>query len=87
MVAPAATPPAIVAALHKITTEAMADPTVKEKLASSGRDAGRRYAGAFPRLHRQRNQEMGEGDQGRGRRDDEVSVTTSLIYCCTQDVK
>ncbi|MEH2525436.1 MULTISPECIES: Bug family tripartite tricarboxylate transporter substrate binding protein [unclassified Bradyrhizobium] len=36
MVAPAATPPAIVAALHKITTEAMADPTVKEKLAAQG---------------------------------------------------
>ena len=36
MVAPAGTPPAIVAALHKITTEAMADPAVKEKLASQG---------------------------------------------------
>src|SRR5436190_17548321 len=36
MVAPAATPPAIVAGLHKITTEAMADPTVKEKLAAQG---------------------------------------------------
>jgi tripartite-type tricarboxylate transporter receptor subunit TctC len=36
MVAPAATPPAIVAALHKITTEAMTDPTVKEKLAAQG---------------------------------------------------
>jgi tripartite-type tricarboxylate transporter receptor subunit TctC len=36
MVAPAATPPAIVAVLHKITTEAMADPTVKEKLAAHG---------------------------------------------------
>ena len=36
MVAPAATPPAIIASLHKITTEAMADPTVKEKLAAQG---------------------------------------------------
>ena len=36
MVAPAATPPAIVASLRKITTEAMADPTVKEKLAAQG---------------------------------------------------
>src|SRR4051812_20635993 len=36
MVAPVATPPAIVASLHKITTEAMADPTVKEKLAAQG---------------------------------------------------
>jgi len=36
MVAPAATPPAILASLHKITTEAMADPAVKEKLAAQG---------------------------------------------------
>jgi tripartite-type tricarboxylate transporter receptor subunit TctC len=36
MVAPAATPPAIIASLHKITTEAMADPLVKEKLAAQG---------------------------------------------------
>jgi tripartite-type tricarboxylate transporter receptor subunit TctC len=36
MVAPAATPPAIVATLHRVATEAMADPIVKEKLASQG---------------------------------------------------
>jgi tripartite-type tricarboxylate transporter receptor subunit TctC len=36
MVAPAATPPAIVAALNKIATEAMRDPAVKKKLASQG---------------------------------------------------
>jgi tripartite-type tricarboxylate transporter receptor subunit TctC len=36
MIAPAATPPAIVAALHKITTTALADPAVKEKLAEQG---------------------------------------------------
>jgi tripartite-type tricarboxylate transporter receptor subunit TctC len=36
MVAPAGTPPAIVAALNKIATEAMRDPAVKEKLASQG---------------------------------------------------
>ena len=36
MVAPAATPPAIVAALNRLATEAMADPAVKEKLASQG---------------------------------------------------
>jgi tripartite-type tricarboxylate transporter receptor subunit TctC len=36
MVAPAATPPAIVAALNKITTTALADPAVKEKLAEQG---------------------------------------------------
>ncbi|MGZ3329637.1 MAG: tripartite tricarboxylate transporter substrate-binding protein, partial [Xanthobacteraceae bacterium] len=36
MVAPAGTPPAIIAALNRIATEAMADPAVKEKLASQG---------------------------------------------------
>jgi tripartite-type tricarboxylate transporter receptor subunit TctC len=36
MIAPAATPPAIVAALNRIATQAMADPSVKEKLADQG---------------------------------------------------
>jgi tripartite-type tricarboxylate transporter receptor subunit TctC len=36
MVAPAATPPAILATLHRVATEAIADPIVKEKLASQG---------------------------------------------------
>ena len=36
MVAPAGTPPAIIAALNRIATEAMRDPAVKEKLASQG---------------------------------------------------
>jgi len=36
MVAPAGTPAAIVAALNRITTEALQDPTVKEKLAVQG---------------------------------------------------
>jgi tripartite-type tricarboxylate transporter receptor subunit TctC len=36
MIAPAATPPAIIAALNKITTTALADPKVKEKLAEQG---------------------------------------------------
>jgi tripartite-type tricarboxylate transporter receptor subunit TctC len=36
MVAPAGTPPAVVAALNGIATEAMRDPAVKEKLASQG---------------------------------------------------
>jgi tripartite-type tricarboxylate transporter receptor subunit TctC len=36
MVAPAATPPAIIAALNRIATEAMRDPVVKEKLAVQG---------------------------------------------------
>jgi tripartite-type tricarboxylate transporter receptor subunit TctC len=36
MIAPAGTPPATVAALNKITTTALADPAVKEKLADQG---------------------------------------------------
>jgi tripartite-type tricarboxylate transporter receptor subunit TctC len=36
MVAPAGTPPAIIASLNRIATEAMRDPAVKEKLASQG---------------------------------------------------
>ncbi len=36
MVAPAGTPPAIVASLNRIATEAMRDPAVKEKLVSQG---------------------------------------------------
>jgi tripartite-type tricarboxylate transporter receptor subunit TctC len=36
MIAPAATPPAVIAKLNRITTEAMSDPTVKEKLAEQG---------------------------------------------------
>ena len=36
MVAPAGTPPAIVASLNKAAIEAMRDPTVNEKLASQG---------------------------------------------------
>jgi tripartite-type tricarboxylate transporter receptor subunit TctC len=36
MVAPAETPPTIVATLNRIATEAMRDPSVKEKLASQG---------------------------------------------------
>jgi tripartite-type tricarboxylate transporter receptor subunit TctC len=36
MVAPSGTPPAIIAALNRITTTALADPAVKEKLAEQG---------------------------------------------------
>jgi tripartite-type tricarboxylate transporter receptor subunit TctC len=36
MVAPAGTPPAVVAALNRIATEAMRDPAVKERLAIQG---------------------------------------------------
>jgi len=36
MIAPAQTPPAVIAELNRITTQAMADPSVKEKLADQG---------------------------------------------------
>ena len=42
MVAPAKTPPQIVAVLNKAAVEAMKDPTVVEKLVEPGRDPGRR---------------------------------------------
>ena len=42
-----------------------------------GRDPGRRYAGAVPRLHRQRNQEMGDGDQGRRRAGSKIAPSKS----------
>ena len=74
MVAPAGTPAPIVAALNKAATEAMRDPVVKEKLASQGDHAGRRHPGAFSRLHRRRDQEVGEGHQGRRGKDGEMSA-------------
>ena len=39
MIAPAGTPPAIVAELNRITTTALADPNVKERLAAQGMTA------------------------------------------------
>ena len=36
MIAPAATPPAIVATLNRIANEAMADPSVKARMAEQG---------------------------------------------------
>ena len=36
MIAPAATPPDVIERLHRITTQAMANPDVKEKLADQG---------------------------------------------------
>ena len=63
MVAPVATPPAIVARLHQVTAEALRDPGVREKLSSQGLDAGRRHARAVHRLHPQRDREVGQGRQ------------------------
>ena len=73
MVAPAGTPPAIIAALNRIATEAMADPGVKEKLASQGAELIGDTPEHFRGFIESRDREMGEGDQGRRRRDGEVS--------------
>ena len=51
MIAPAGTPPEIIAALNKVTVSALADAGVKEKL-RAGPDHRRRQPGAVPRLHR-----------------------------------
>ena len=59
MVAPAGTPPDIVAALNRIAIEAMRDPAVKEKLASQGATLIGDTPGAFSQLHRRRNQRNG----------------------------
>ena len=72
MVAPKGTPKEIVTALHGLATKAMADPAVKEKLAAQGATLVGDRAGAFSQLHRGRDQEVGEGDQGRRRGDGEV---------------
>ena len=90
MVAPAATPPAIIAQPAQDHDRSDGRSDREGKTRRPGRDAGRRYAGTFPHLHRQRNQEVGEGDQGRRGRDDEVSITARPprpAYCCTRGVK
>jgi tripartite-type tricarboxylate transporter receptor subunit TctC len=42
------------------------------KTRGAGRRTGRRQSGTFSQFYRRRNREMGEGDQGRRRRDDEM---------------
>ena len=75
MIAPAKTPDNIVAVLNRIANEAMADPSVKQKARRSGPHRGWRHAGAFPRVYRRRDKEVGKSDQGRRSRDDEVKST------------
>ena len=78
MIAPAGTPPAIVAALNRITTTALADPAVKEKLAAQGMTAIGDTPEHFRDFIAERNNEMGESDQGR-RGGDERNRPNSLI--------
>ena len=69
MVAPAKTPPAVVAALNKAAVEAMKDPDVVTSCRARARSWSAIRPDHFRAYHRQRNQEMGEGDQGRRRPD------------------
>jgi tripartite-type tricarboxylate transporter receptor subunit TctC len=73
MIAPSATPPAIVAALNRVATEAMTDPAVKEKLADQGLTLAPQTPEQFRRLYCLRDQKMGQRDQGCRRRNDEVN--------------
>ena len=80
MVAPAGTPPAIVAALNRIANEAMRDPAVKEKLADQGLTLVGDTPEHFRELYRQpKPAKWAQGHQGRRRpRRDEV---TSVADC------
>ncbi len=73
MVAPAGTPPAVVAALNRIATEAMRDPAVKEKLAVQGAELVGDSPEHFHGFIDSEIQEMGRRHQGRRGRDREVS--------------
>ena len=87
MVAPGATPPAIVAALNRIATEAMRDPAVKEKLASQGAELIGDTPEHFRGFIEAEIREMGEGDQGRRRRNRRSSecryMRAALRRCST----
>ncbi len=86
MIAPAKTPETIVAALNRIANEAMADPSVKQKLA----DQGLTLAGDTPEHFRgfiEAETKMGEGDKGRRGRDDEVKHVQSMSEAPAQFLK
>ena len=74
MIAPAGTPANIVNLLNRVTNEAMSDPQVAQKLA----DQGLTVAGDTPEHFRDyigaEIKKMGEGDQGRRHRGDEVKM-------------
>ena len=60
MVAPAATLPAVIAKLHRITAEALKSPEVRDKLSSQGA-ISREYAGGIRSLHPERDRQVGQG--------------------------
>ena len=72
LLAPAGTPPAIVAKLNAEIAKWLATPEAKEKLAKQGAGRRRRVAGGLREAHRGRDREMGEGREG-VRREDRLS--------------
>ena len=72
MVAPAKTPPQVIAILNKPQPSHEGSGRYRKAI-EPRRDPGRRFARAFPRLYRQRDKEMGESDQGRRRSNRKVS--------------
>ena len=73
MIAPAGTPPAIVATLNKVTLARAHRHERQGKARRAGPDHRRRQSGAFSCLDRPAKGEMGQGDQRRRHPDDEVS--------------
>ena len=63
LLAPAKTPPAVIAKLNKAVNDALNDPQVHEKLVKVRRHAGRRHAGSARRLHEVRIREVGQSRQ------------------------
>ena len=82
------TPPQVVAVLNKAAVEAMKDPEVVSKLSSQGAILVGDTPDQF-RLHRQRNQEMGDGDQGSRRAGSKIAQSKSCPLvpknsCCAR---
>jgi len=64
LVAPAGTPPAVVAALHKAIVETLADPGVRQSFEKLGIDVVGDTPGGVRCAYQKRNSKMGRGDQG-----------------------
>ena len=64
LLAPAGTPPAIVAKINSEVAAWLATPEAKEKLAEAGRERRRRNARGLREAHRDRDREVGEGGEG-----------------------
>ena len=61
MLAPAATPKAIVARIHEILAKQLATPENQQLFIGQGHETGRRHAGRICGVHPRRNREMVEG--------------------------